>query len=296
MPRTAVTGRTSLFSFVQLEFPWVLGPADGRYVLRAGPGSEPEHIVVLATLGAPRRHALRRRARRRPPAGAEPAPVATARATVIDSARPLAHEDIAARWLSGLDEDQATANGVNTVNRILFAHRIATADPHVHGVSRDRALVVRGGFGTGPEVADGRWMAARELVTAGAPRKRRTSALRPQERLARLLGGRDRALVCEELTLRARLDLEQERLPHAALSLRDAYASALSELAAEGRADLGDRLAELHDFNEQVRRAATRAAGAGGSPQEPIDEASLRHALGRLEAALRARSATGFQD
>lgn len=280
---------------MQLEFPWVLGPADGRYVLRAGPGSEPEHIVVLATLGAPRRHRLRRRGRRRGATGSDPAPVATGRATVIDSARPLDDEHVAARWLDGLDEDEATDSGMDTVNRILFAHRIATADPHAHGVSRDRALVVRAGFGMGPEVADGRWMAARELMAAGPPRQRRTSALRPQERLALLLGGRDRALVCEELTLRARLDLEQVRLPHATLSLRDAYTSALSELAAEGRADLGDRLAELHGLNEQVRRAASGAPGAGGSAQEPLDVASLRHALERLEAALRARSATGFQ-
>lgn len=310
VPGTAVTDRPSLFSFVQLEFPWVLGPADGRYVLRAALSSAPEHIVVLATLGAPRRHLLRRRRRSSVPAGSDPAPVATARATVIDSARPLDDEQVAARWLGDLDEDDATRRAVDTVNRILFAHRIATADPHVHEVSRDRALVVRAGFGTGPEVADGRWIQARELRATGTPRERRTSALRPQERLALLLGGRDRALVCEELTLRARLDLEQDRLPHAALSLGDAYSSALSELAAERRADLGDRLTELRGLGEQVRRAAAAAgartgAGTGtgtGTPRargsttpEPIDEASLRHALERLEAALRARSATGFQ-
>src|SRR5438128_10393812 len=41
-----------LFLFVQLEFPWELGPPDGRYLLRAPGTGEPEHVVVLGTLGA----------------------------------------------------------------------------------------------------------------------------------------------------------------------------------------------------------------------------------------------------
>ena len=43
-----------LFLFIQLEFPWALGPPDGRYLLRAPPDAEPEHVVVLGTLGAQR--------------------------------------------------------------------------------------------------------------------------------------------------------------------------------------------------------------------------------------------------
>jgi hypothetical protein len=45
------------FLFVQLEFPWELGPSDGRYLLRAHDASDPEHVVVLDTLGARRRAA-----------------------------------------------------------------------------------------------------------------------------------------------------------------------------------------------------------------------------------------------
>ena len=41
-----------LFVFVQLEFPWKLGPADGRYLLRREDDGEPEHVVVLGTLEA----------------------------------------------------------------------------------------------------------------------------------------------------------------------------------------------------------------------------------------------------
>ncbi|MCW3019306.1 MAG: hypothetical protein JWN10_1614, partial [Solirubrobacterales bacterium] len=41
-----------LFVFIQLEFPWALGPADGRYLLRRSEDGEPERVVVLGTLEA----------------------------------------------------------------------------------------------------------------------------------------------------------------------------------------------------------------------------------------------------
>ena len=37
-----------LFVFIQLEFPWTLGPADGRYLIRREDDGEPERVVVLA--------------------------------------------------------------------------------------------------------------------------------------------------------------------------------------------------------------------------------------------------------
>ena len=43
-----------LFIFIQLEFPWVLGPPDGRYLLRDRPDGDPRHVVVVSTLGASR--------------------------------------------------------------------------------------------------------------------------------------------------------------------------------------------------------------------------------------------------
>ena len=92
------------------------------------------------------------------------------------------------------------------LNRMLFAHRIATATPHVHEVSPTQALVVRAGYGDGEQVADGLWRDARELLLSRKRSGRRASVLRPQERLAVLLSGRCRALLCEELALRARLE------------------------------------------------------------------------------------------
>ncbi len=290
-----------LFVFIQLEFPWLLGAPDGRYLLRAGANGEAEHVVVLGTLattraaGAPggARWGMPRRARTTP-ATPEPAPVASTRVTVVDPVS-LSAELQARSWLEDLDRDRDVRAAVEVVNRVLHSQRIAAADPYVHEVSPAQALVIRAGWGEGEQVADGRWLHARELPWAsGGPRWRRggrSAALRPQERLAVLLGGRGRSLICEELALRARLDLEQGRPAHAALELAQAYAAALSELRAEGRQDLAIRVAEL----EQLRHGVIEQAQAALEQQQGgPDEEIVAHALERLEATLRARTATGF--
>jgi hypothetical protein len=301
-----------LFVFIQLEFPWALGPADGRYLLRRGPDSEPERVVVLGTLDATRRSTagraaagggpgplLRRLQRRTPsvPTSPEPAPVATTRVTVIDPVS-LSAENQARAWLAELDRDREVGAAVAIVNRVVHSHRIASADPYVHEVSPAQALVIRAGWGEGEQVADGRWLHARGLpwpadarTGAGLRRARsRSAALRPQERLAALLGARGVALLCEEVTLRARQDLDHDRLAHAALELERALTLALGELHAERRQDLAIRLAELEQLAPDVRAQADAALEHGN---DGPDEEVLVHALGRLEAALRARTAGG---
>jgi hypothetical protein len=114
---------------------------------------------------------------------------------------------------------------------------------------------------------------------------KRASALRPQERLALLLSGRGSVLLCEEFTLRARLDLDQGRLALAAIELDRAYAAALRELPNEPRPDLQARIGELRELSAGVATSANA---------EGPDETVVRHALERLEATLRARTATGF--
>jgi hypothetical protein len=275
-----------LFLFVQMEFPWALGPADGRYLLRThateGVGGDPERVVVLDTVGAARRRG--RLGARHPQATPDPAPVPTTRATVIDPVSVSA-EGQARAWLSQLDAEREAQAAMATLNQVLFAHRIATADPHVRELSPLQALVVRAGWGEGEQVAYGRWLHARELRLSER-HARRAAVLRPQERFAALLGARERALMCEELALRARLDLDQGRLAHAALELEQAYAAALAELAAEERPDLALRIAELEQLRSGVIEAARAALDA-------LDEEAIGHALGRLEAALRARTAAG---
>jgi hypothetical protein len=284
-----------LFLFLQMEFPWELGPADGRYLLRAGAGEEPERVVILETVGAtPRRGKLG--ARRRPPVEPEPEPttVPSTRATVIDPVSVSAERQARA-WLAQLDAEREAHAAAATLNRLLFAHRIATADPHVRELSPAQALATRAGWGEGEQVAYGQWSHARELrFSEHRTRGRRSASLRPQERFAALLGAREAALLCEELTLRARLDLDQGRLVHAALELEQAYGAALLELPAEDRPDLAGRIAELEQLRPGVIAAARAALGESDpkTPAEP-DGQALRHALTRLEATLRARTAVG---
>jgi hypothetical protein len=298
-----------LFVFIQLEFPWALGPADGRYLVRRAEDAEPERVIVLDTLAAGRAGAgpvdgslLGRIGRRTPSVESEPepAPVTTTRVTTIDPVS-LSAENQARAWLEELDREREIRAAVTIVNRVIHSHRIASADPYIHEVSAAQALVIRAGWGAGEQVADGRWVHARALPLPGQNRRsastlrvrgrERTSVLRPQERLAAMLAARDTALLCEEVVLRAREDLDHERVAHAALELDHAYALALPELRAQQRQDLAIRLAELEKLQDGVRQQALAVLPEGsGVP----DEDAVAHALGRLEATLRARTAAGL--
>jgi hypothetical protein len=283
------------FRFAQVEVPWALGPDPGRYLVRgAEEGSEPTHVLVLATLGAPQRRLLRGRRARDAAPEPPPAPVSTTRATVVETAG--VGEDEARAWLQGLDGDgqlDALREAVAVLNVALAAHRVAAADPHVREVGLEGALVARVGYGRGEQVADGRWTEALEVPAAPRRRRRRAMALRPQERLAALLGGRDRPLACEELTLRARLDLDAGRTREAALQLRVALEAAIAELdrSAGRAADMDQRVGELRAARAGVGEAAN-AALTGDLPPAAVE--AVEQALGRLEAALRARAAGGF--
>ncbi len=320
-----------LFLFVQCELPWALGAPDGRYLLRSHADGEPERVIVLGTLGARRAMLargpgrLRATGRRRSvPAEPEPEPVLTTRATIVDPVSVSAERQARA-WLADLDPERELAAAFAALNRLLHARRIATADPYTREVSPEQALTIRAGWGEGEQVAEGLWLHAVELASAD-PReriRRRASALRPDERLAELLGAREQPLLCEELALRARLDLDQGRIAHAAIELDRALVAALTELAGEHRSDLPLRMSELGSLHAGVADAARAALGldgasdasdapdafgaastgesagtpAAGRPADAAaepEEETIRHALGRLEAMLRARSVAGF--
>ncbi|HVP15277.1 MAG TPA: hypothetical protein VMS88_07020, partial [Terriglobales bacterium] len=151
---------TQLFVFLQFEFPWALGPSDGRYLLRDGRDGDPERVVVVETLtgGLPappepsgwlrgRGERSRRREREVPP-GPPPAEVRTTRVTVIDPV-PLSAEGQARAWLEELDRERDVTAGAAVVNRVVHSHRIAAADPYVREVSPTQALVIRAGWGEG---------------------------------------------------------------------------------------------------------------------------------------------------
>jgi hypothetical protein len=252
-------------------------------------------VLVLATLGAPQRRLIGGRRAQRADPEPDPTPVTTARATVIQ-ATPVP-EDEAEAWLRNLDEagqDAELARAATVLNGALHAHRLAAADPGVQDITADRALVARLGHGNGDQVAEGRWAAAIDVpVQRRGTRDRRAAALRPQERIAALLGGREEPLACELLVLRARADLDAGRTREAALQLRVALEAGIAELAEAGSAapDMVQRLDELRE-----RRAAVGAA-ANSALQGALDDeetAAVTQALTRLEAALRARSAAGF--
>lgn len=303
MPETAVTPESRRFRFVQFEFPWALGPAPGRYPIRDRLGEAPAFVLVLAELGArEHRRALRTRTlaprrRRRAVAAApepEPEPVLTSRATLVDAAAVDGHA-AAAAWLRGADLDALADAALARLNEVLHAHRIAAADPYAREVARAQALVVRVGFGSGERVADGRWDAARALapgVSGGRALRPRVAALRPQERLAALLTGRDVALACEELTLRVRLDVDAARWREAALGLGIAVEAALAELDPWREVPgLPARVQELRERRDAVG-AVSDAALQGGLDDAQIE--LVRTVAARVEAALRARTAGGL--
>ncbi len=273
---------------MQFEFPWALGPADGRYVVRAAGEARPSNVLVLVTLGAPERRRLRGRGARAVVPEPPPTPVTTARATVVD-AEPVSEAE-AERWLAAADQED-TERALAHVARAVRAHRLADGDPAVHVPALAQALVVRAGYGAGEQVADGRWRAARELPPPRTARRRRVAGLRPQERFAALLGGHADPLACEELALRARHDLDHGQLREAALQLRTALDAALAELApaAASSADMARRLGELRELRPAVTALADEALG-GSMPSTTGEQ--LATALQRLEAALRSRIAS----
>ena len=116
----------------------------------------------------------------------------------------------------------------------------------------------------------------------GASARERDAALRPQERFAALLGGRDAVLACEELVLRARLDLDAGPRPRG---------RAADPPRARGRGRRARRLPHPGHRRPPPRRArgAARAADPRrrrGAPARPV-RGDRRH--GRRRARARSR-------
>ena len=189
--------------------------------------------------------------------------------------------------------------------------------------------MISAGWGEGEQVADGRWLHARELparARAGAARARRdrSAALRPQERLAALLGGRSTALLCEELTLRARLDLDQGRLaprrdragararggaggaarrgapgPRAARSPSSSSCARASPRRPRRRARRGGRArrrgrrGRLEALDEELLRARARAPGGGAARAHRAPGSSAADEHGPDDAPRSAPGAAG---
>ncbi len=276
-------------AFVQLDLPGRLGLDDGRYLLRVA-DPERDAVVVVQTLdAAPSRRRRRRRSRRADPGNSPPqvpltrltaiAPEGSDRSELEARLRRLARDAEAA--------EAAIADALGTINRLMRAHRIATQDPYGHEIARRAALAVRVGFGTGDGLADGRWEEAIE-VPPPIRRERRAGALRPQERLAAVLAGREPIDVCEPLLLRARADLDAKRPREAALQLRAGLEALLAELPGRAGPDQEPDLEALRNRRDATV-AAANAALRGDLGAEQTRE--LAETLGISERILRRRQA-----
>ena len=214
---------------------------------------------MVSTLGAPERRWLR--GRRPRPASPAPAPVdhrarhAGHRAALR---RPGRGRALAARGGRG----RGAGGGGHPEPRAAHAARRHRRSARARGAPRAggrrarraTARAIRWPTGAGSRRSSSRFV---------APRTRREAALRPQERLGALLGGRDAVLACEELALRARQDVDAGRRREAALQLDAALTAGLAELEPwSSRGDLAERLAELRDL--QASRPGRRPGRAAG--------------------------------
>ncbi|HEY6551209.1 MAG TPA: hypothetical protein VIY71_08435 [Solirubrobacterales bacterium] len=256
---------TRLFGFAQFEFAGTLAVADGRYVIR---DEGIERVLVLETLGAPPPPRRRRRRSREIDAGVPPASLPLSRATAVRASEPFGAEEDAAHWLEQASADEKAvdglvAEGIGLLNRALHAHAVASGDPHLQAMTPRLAVTVRLGYGSGEEVANGEFIAAREVDTEAGPasrRQQRAEELRPQERLAAVLGGRERLNACETLVLRARSDLDAGREREAALQLRVGLEALLAELRGAlsdpgHEEDLATLQTRRHDMGEIANTA-----------------------------------------
>ncbi|MEX0972736.1 MAG: hypothetical protein WDZ46_05715 [Solirubrobacterales bacterium] len=223
---------------MQFEFPGTLALPDGRYLAREGGGEDDQRVLVVETAAAPPPGRRRRRRPKDAQAGAEPAPLPLTRITAVRAQEPFESEADAAGWLertAAAEEtiDAAVAEAIGLLNRALHAQGVAAADPLWDELRPVRATKVRIGHGSGDEVAAGRFSEARDVDVRGGAgaRRRRDEELRPQERLAAILGGREQIDACETLLLRARADLDAGRPREAALQLRVALEALLVELS-----------------------------------------------------------------
>jgi hypothetical protein len=266
---------------------------DGRYPLRA-PGSDEaaEAVLVVQTVGAP---APPRRLRRKPkPSATDPEAERAVPLTTLTVIEPSPIEGDPAAWLAALGGDvelrgRLVDRALAQVTRLLAARRVAAADASIPDPSLDSVAAVRVGYGVGDDLVDGLYEAALE-VPRDSTRRSRAATLRPQERMAALLGGRERALACEELIIRARADLDAGRSREAALQLRVGLEAMLAERDALTSTGQAEDLAFLDGRRESTGNAANEAL-AGELADERAAEVAETVAV--CERVLRRRAVLG---
>jgi hypothetical protein len=217
------------------------------------------------------------------------------RATAIRAFEPFGGAEEAAAWLAATSAadaalDAVVETGLALVNDALHAHAVSAADPFTQALGPERAVAVRIGYGSGEETAEGAYSEAVEVdvwATGTSPRRRRQEDLRPQERVAGVLRGRDRIAACEPLLLRARADLDAGRRREAALQLQIGIRALLAELgeALDDEDHRGD-IAALTERQASIDAAAERALRGDLDGES---ETEVRESLELAERVLRRR-------
>jgi hypothetical protein len=287
---------TRLFGFAQFDFAGRLAVADGRYVVRNG---DLERVLVIETLGAPPPTGRRRRKPREAQAEEAPSELPLARVTSVRAFEELEDAAAAERWLELTSDDEEAVDsmldeGIDDLNRALHTQAIAGGDPYPQVMTGARAVAMRVGFGSGEQLADSLYTAAKQVDPGrrpGSRRRRLDEEMRPQQRVASVLGGRERLDACETLLLRARADLDAGRDREAALQLRVGLEALLVEL----RGVLADPAHEEDMGTLELRRdeVGDLANAALQGDLSPAQLESLREIQALGERVLRRRRVLG---
>lgn len=285
----------TLFGFVQLDLAGAVAVADGRYVLRDG---EQERVLVLDTIGAPPPPRRRRRRPREAEAAGGADTVPLTRATTVRAFAPFEAAAEGSIWLERAvaEDDSIDAlvdEGLNALNRALHANTVASGDPGLQTLGIQAVVATRIGYGSGEEVADSAYTAAREVDprTGASRRQQRAEDLAPQERVAAILGGREQLDACETLLLRARADLDAGRAREAALQLRVGFEALLVEMK-DAMTDPGhsEDMATIESRRKEVGDLANAALLGNLNPSQLQ---TLGELLALCERVLRRRRVLG---
>jgi hypothetical protein len=265
--------------------------ADGRYLARDLDPPEKESVLVLRRTAAPAASGRRRRRDRAAEADGEQRSLTLTRVTAIRAFAPFASEEDAARWLDEACEAEDTvevlvSDGLALLNRALHAQAVASGSPSSRSeLAAEQAERVLIGYGSGEETADSRYTQAREADLTprrSSRRRRREEELRPQERVAAVLRGREELDTCETLLLRARADLDAGRSREAALQLRVGLEALLVELK-DALADPGHE----EDMSALQSRRSEAGEVANAALRGDLDPAQLENVQALLEISER---------
>ncbi len=274
-----------LLPFAQLDFAGTIALGAGRYLVRPpGEADADPDVLVIRTLGAVRAGSRLRRGKPVPLETEPPPDPLTLSRLTLAKAIPFTGGDEARAWLDAVLGDEEITQAlldevIRTTNRALHAYRVAAPDPYAGDLDIETAIAIRFGYGSGQQVAEGRWDAAAEL-----PERRRRSvraetidSVGAQERVAAVLGGRQEIAHEDALLADAERHAGQGRTALAALGL-----ALTIEARARSGGEVDTQLAK--DVAGMRERALTGAE---------IDPEQLGRALKGTRRAIRGRRMLG---